>query len=226
MVLAGKLFKAESSGLDQLFQKLEGFRVEKEDAETKMLLATEVKDLKADERSVSGRMLKDEVIRIRQKEEFKPILRTVGAPFSFRRLHDQTFLFVQEKKRRANELANDLSRILFMRPGAIVEARVKPEVMERYYESSFEDARIVFFDQVDIPNVEKLALYGSALADTDLYHEYLKHGRLWYIVVQSKTKGFIVGLTRNCVVTVFSQATESDLVEYVYEEVVPLTLEG
>ncbi|MDG6928873.1 MAG: hypothetical protein JRN29_02345, partial [Nitrososphaerota archaeon] len=126
MVLAGKLFKAESSGLDQLFQKLEGFRVEKEDAETKMLLATEVKDLKADERSVSGRMLKDEVIRIRQKEEFKPILRTVGAPFSFRRLHDQTFLFVQEKKRRANELANDLSRILFMRPGAIVEARVKP----------------------------------------------------------------------------------------------------
>jgi hypothetical protein len=226
MVLAGKIFRiAEPIPLNQIAQKLEGFRVEKEDEQSKLALVTEIKDLQTTSDAVSGRVSKDEVYMVRQRDEVRPVLRTLNAPFVFRQRNEQVFLFVLEKKRRANEVANDLSRILFMRPGHITEARIKPEVMEKYYESSFEDARIIFFDQVDIPNVEKMALYGSALADTDLYHDYLKHGRLWYIVVQSKTKGFIVGITRNCVVTVFSQSTPDDLIEYSFEEVVPLTLE-
>ncbi|MEM0075062.1 MAG: hypothetical protein QXG05_01270 [Nitrososphaerota archaeon] len=226
MVLAGKIFRlSEPLSLDQIFQKLEGFRVEEEESNTNLMLVTEIRDLRAEGDSISGRINKDEVITVKQREELKPILRTLSATFAIRRIHDQMFLIILEKKRRANELANDMSRILFMKPGSIVEARIKPETMEKYYESSFEDARIIFFDQVDIPNIEKMALYGSALADTDIYHDYLKHGRLWYIVVQSKTKGFIVGLTRNCVVTVFSQANESDLIQYAYDEVVPLTLE-
>ena len=226
LVLAGKIFKlSEPFPLNQLAQKLEGFRVEKEDEQSKQMLITEVKDMEINENSVSGRVSKDERYMVRQRDELKPVLRTVNAPFVFRQINEQVFLLVLEKKRRANEIANDLSRILFLRPGHIIEARIKPEVMEKYYESSFEDARIIFFDQVDIPNVEKMALYGSALADTDLYHDYLKHGRLWYIVVQSKTKGFIVGITRNCVVTVFSNSAPSDLVQYSFEEVVPLTLE-
>lgn len=226
MVLAGKLFKIEEAlTLDQVFQKLKDFRVESEDKESNQLLVQEVKNLSIDDKQLTGQILKDEVITFRQRDEIKHFVRTVGAQFYFRKMADTTFLLILEKKRRANEFANDLSRILFLRPGHITEARIKPEVMQKYYESSFEDARIIFFDQVDIPNVEKLALYGQALADTDLYHDYLKHGSLWYIVVQSKTKGFIVGLTRNCVVTVFSNASQDELVEYTFEEVVPLTLE-
>ncbi|MGA1976134.1 MAG: hypothetical protein ABSG92_10915 [Conexivisphaerales archaeon] len=113
-----------------------------------------------------------------------------------------------------------------MRPAAVVEDRITPEVMEKYYESSFEDARVVYFDQVDIPNITKLALYGSGLSDTNTYREYLAHGRLWYVVVASKSKRFIMGLTRNCVVTVFSQVDSSEVVSFVFEEVAPLAAES
>jgi len=226
MVLAGKLFRIpEALTLEQVYQKLKDFRVESEDSATGLMLLLEIRDLQGDENEVKGVMMKDEIINVRQRDEMKPLVRTVRGPFYFRRAGDTMYLLILEKKRRANEFANDLSRILFMRPGHILEARIKPETMQKYYESSFEDARIIFFDQVDIPNIEKMALYGQALSDTDLYHDYLKHGNLWYIVVQSKSKGFVVGLTRNCVVTVFSQSNPEELVSYTFEEVVPLTLE-
>ncbi|MEM3684355.1 MAG: hypothetical protein QXX17_07045 [Conexivisphaerales archaeon] len=226
MVLAGKLFRIpEAMTLEQVYQKLKDFRVESEDSSTGLMLVVEVRDLQGSEKEVKGVMTKDEVITLKQRDELKPYVRTLSAPFFFRKAGDAVYLLILEKKRRANEFANDLSRIIFMRPGHILEARIKPETMQKYYESSFEDARIIFFDQVDIPNIEKMALYGQALSDTDLYHDYLKHGNLWYIVVQSKSKGFVVGLTRNCVVTVFSQSTPDELVSYAFEEVVPLTLE-
>jgi hypothetical protein len=227
MVIACKLFRlALPSTLDEVFQKLEGFRVEREDEETKLQLVTEVKDLKLEGGALSGRIFKDGIIRLNQRDEFRPMLRTMVAPFFFREVGGALHLLIFEKKPRANELANDFSRILFMRPAGVLEDRIAPEVMERYYESSFEDARVVYFDQVDIPNITKLALYGSALSDTNTYREYLDHGRLWYVVVASKSKRFIVGLTRSCVVTVFSQVDPSEVVSYVFEEVAPLAVES
>ncbi len=212
--------------LDGAFQKLEGFRVEREDEETKLSLVTEVRDLRYEEGTLRGRILKDMVIRINQRDEWRPALRTMVAPFFFREVGGAVHLLIFEKKPRANELANDFSRILFLRPASVVEDRITPEVMEKYYESSFEDARVVYFDQVDIPNITKLALYGSALSDTNTYRDYLTHGRLWYVVVASKSRRFIVGLTRNCVVSVFTQVDSSEVVSFVFEEVAPLAAES
>jgi hypothetical protein len=227
MVTACKLFRLGIPlTLDGAFQKLEGFRVEREDEETKLQLVTEVRDLRYEGGTLVGRILKDMVIRINQRDEWKPALRTMVAPFCFRDVGGGVHLLIFEKKPRANELANDFSRILFLRPAAVVEDRISPDVMQKYYESSFEDARVVYFDQVDIPNITKLALYGSGLSDTGTYRDYLTHGRLWYVVVASKTKRFIVGLTRNCVVTVFSQVDRSEVVSYVFEEVAPLAVES
>jgi hypothetical protein len=227
MVIACKLFRLNIPlTLDGAYQKLEGFRVEREDEESKLQLVTEVKDLKYEGGILRGRILKDLVIRINQRDEWRPALRTMVAPFFFKEVSGSIHLLIFEKKPRANELANDFSRILFMRPAAVVEDRVTPEVMERYYESSFEDARVVYFDQVDIPNITKLALYGSGLSDTNTFREYLGHGRLWYVVVASKSRRFIVGLTRNCVVTVFTQVDSSEVVSFVFEEVAPLAAES
>jgi hypothetical protein len=227
MVIACKLFRlGVPLTLDGAYQKLEGFRVEREDEETKLQLVTEVRDLKYEEGVLRGRILKDQVIRINQRDEWRPALRTMVAPFYLKEVGGVIRLLIFEKKPRANELANDFSRILFMRPAAVVEDRITPEVMEKYYESSFEDARVVYFDQVDIPNITKLALYGSGLSDTNTYREYLAHGRLWYVVVASKSKRFIMGLTRNCVVTVFSQVDSSEVVSFVFEEVAPLAAES
>lgn len=227
MVVACKLFRVSLPiALDEAFQKLEGFRVEKEDEETKLQLITEVKDIRFEQGVLLGRVFKDGIISVKQREEFRPMLRTLVAPFYFKEMGGSTFLLIFEKKPRANELANDFSRMLFLRPAGVLEARISPDVMERYYESSFEDARVVYFDQVDIPNITKLALYGSALSDTGTYREYLGHGRLWYVVVASKSKRFIVGLTRSCVVTVFSQVEVGEVASYVFEEVAPLVLES
>jgi hypothetical protein len=227
MVISCKLFRLGIPiTLDGAYQKLEGFRVEREDEETKLTLVTEVRDLKYEGGVLRGRILKDMVIRINQRDEWRPALRTMVAPFHFKEVGGVVHLLIFEKKPRANELANDFSRILFLRPAAVVEDRITPEVMEKYYESSFEDARVVYFDQVDIPNITKLALYGSGLSDTNTYREYLTHGRLWYVVVASKTRRFIVGLTRSCVVTVFTQVDSSEVISFVFDEVAPLVSES
>ncbi|MGA1976135.1 MAG: hypothetical protein ABSG92_10920 [Conexivisphaerales archaeon] len=75
MVIACKLFRlGVPLTLDGAYQKLEGFRVEREDEETKLQLVTEVRDLKYEEGVLRGRILKDQVIRINQRDEWRPAL--------------------------------------------------------------------------------------------------------------------------------------------------------
>jgi hypothetical protein len=75
---------------------------------------------------------------------------------------------------------------------------------------------------VDIPSVDKLCLAGSSLADTGLYREYLEHGRIWYVVFEARKRGVVVGITRNCVVTLFSKSTAEDFVRYIVEDFLAL----
>ena len=83
---------------------------------------------------------------------------------------------------------------------------------------------MVFFEDVDIPNVNKLSLYGSTLSTTSLYNEYLSHGKIWYIVVRSKKHDIVVGLTRDGVVTVFSRIDIPDFIDFVLTEVAEMAL--
>ena len=224
-MLAGKLFRfSEPLPVEEVARRLEGYRLEKEDEETGLRLVTELEFTSLNERALETRMFRDRIIFLGSREGPKPVVSTLTIPISFRNLGGQTFVFIMAKKLLANEIANELSRIIFMRPGSIVEARIDPQVFLEYYMQSMEDARVVMFDQVDIPNVNVLALYGEALSDTELFKEYEKHGLLWYIVVRSKKRELIVGLTRNCVMTIFSQASEDDLRSFAFEEVVPLVL--
>ncbi len=140
-------------------------------------------------------------------------------------INDTMFLFILAKKPIANFMANEISKALFIRPGFVVEARIEPSVFLNYYQQSLDETRVAYFDQVDIPNVNVLALYGDMLSQTDLFKEYQDHGLLWYIVVKAKNINQIIGLTRNCVITMFSKGTLDDLVRYAFSEVAPLVLE-
>jgi hypothetical protein len=131
-------------------------------------------------------------------------------------------LAVFEKKERANNVANQLSKILFLLPGRILEVRIEPDTIKKYHEEHMEDAKVLFFDDVDIPNISKLSLYGSGLANTALYSEYLTHGKLWYIVMRSKKFGYIVGFTRNGIVVSFTKIEIKDLSSFVKTEIFPL----
>ena len=153
-----------------------------------------------------------------------PLPRTVEALFSFAEVEGTTFLTVVEKKRVANLIANKLSEVLFEKVGGIVEARIPPETLRAFHLKNREDTKITFFDNVDIPNVNKLSLYGPDLINTSLFEDYTKHGDLWYVVARSKATGYVVGVTRDTSVTIFNLADKNKYVEYVNKEIYPTIL--
>ena len=126
------------------------------------------------------------------------------------------------KKLLTNHVANKLSKVLFIKPQAIVKARISHKTLKELHESNPQATKLIWFDDVDIPGVEKLCLAGSSLADTELYHDYLKHGKIWYVVFVVQKRGIVVGITRNCVVTLFSKSTTDEFINYILEDLLML----
>jgi hypothetical protein len=230
MVVAGKVFKlVEGLALEEVVARLDGFRSEEpfEEEDYKFTLITEIVNLLTNprENTVMGVYSHDYVIRVFHRGRIVPLPRTIEALFSFNRRGEQVLLTVVEKKRTANFIANKLSEALFEKIGGIVEARISPETLRDFHLKNPEDTKITFFDNVDIPNVDKLSLYGPDLVNTSLFEDYCKRGDLWYIVARSKEYGYVVGITRDASVTVFNLADKTKYLEYVIKEVYPLISE-
>jgi hypothetical protein len=154
---------------------------------------------------------------------------TEEVPFWIKPFKGRTFLVVLApskargvKKLLTNYVANKLSEILFIKSGAIVETKVTHDTLRELHESNPRATKLIWFDDVDIPDVGKLALAGSGLADTKLYQDYLQHGRLWYVVFEIQKRGMTVGIARNCVITAFSRVETDEFVDYLLTEVLPL----
>ena len=77
---------------------------------------------------------------------------------------------------------------------------------------------------MDIPNINKLSLYGPDLVGTTLFEDYGKHGDLWYVVARSKGYGYVVGVTRDASVTIFNVTDKDKYLEYVAKEIYPLVI--
>jgi hypothetical protein len=227
VVVAGKIFRlSEPLALDEIASRLENFHFEEdyEEGDYKFTLLTEVVGLLPKKNTLSGVYSHDYVIHVFHRGKVAPLPRTVEALFSFAQIEDTTFLTVVEKKRLANFIANKLSEILFEKVSGIVEARIPPETLREFHLKNPEDTKITFFDNVDIPNVNKLSLYGPDLINTSLFEDYTKHGDLWYVVARSKETGYVVGVTRDVSVTIFNLADKNKYVEYVNKEIYPLIL--
>jgi hypothetical protein len=227
MVTAGKVFKlVEPTPLSDLASKLSGYRREEEyeEGDYKFNLITEVIGLMPRENTLTGVYSHDYVTHAFHRGKTVPLPRTVEAMFSFAQHEEQVFLTVVEKKRLANFIANKLSGITYEKLGYIIEARIPPETLRGFHSKNPEDTKITFFDNVDIPNVNKLSLYGPDLVDTTLFEEYGKHGDLWYIVARSKEYGYVVGVTRDVSVTIFNIKDKNKYLEYVTKEIYPLII--
>lgn len=227
MVTAGKVFKlVEPMPLPDLASKLSGYRREEEheEGDYKFSLITEVVGLMPRENTLTGVYSHDYVTHAFHRGKTVPLPRTVEAMFSFTQHKEQVFLTVVEKKRLANFIANKLSGITYEKLGYIIEARIPPETLRGFHSKNPEDTKITFFDNVDIPNVNKLSLYGPDLVDTTLFEEYGKHGDLWYIVARSKEYGYVVGVTRDVSVTIFNIKDKNKYLEYVTKEIYPLII--
>lgn len=224
MVLAAKVFVVkEERNLPLVASKLKDFKLEHEvriEGDSFSLLS-EITDLDISKEGLEGTFSFDTVFQVNQHGKSVPIVRTFEAPFSFDLFGNNLFVSIFDKKARANNIANEMSKALFMSLGQIVEGRIQPETLKRFHEDSVE-SKILFFDGIDIPSISKLSLYGEGLVNTTLYNDYLQHGQLWYAVVKSKNYGYVVGLTRNCVVTCFSRTDLPEFKRYVRAEVLPL----
>jgi hypothetical protein len=227
MVVAGKIFRlSEPLSVAEIGSRLEGYHNEEpyEEGDYKFTLVTEVVGLLPKGNTLKGVYSHDYVLHVFHRGKVAPLPRTVEALFSFAQQEGTTFLTVVEKKRVANFIANKLSEILFEKMGDVVEAKIPPETLKGFHLKNPEDTKITFFDNVDIPNVNKLSLYGPDLINTSLFEDYCKHGDLWYVVARSKEFGFVVGITRDASVTIFNLAEKERYLEYVTKEVYPLTL--
>jgi uncharacterized protein YkuJ len=166
----------------------------------------------------------DYVTQVFHRGKILPTPRTVEAMFSFAERDGTTFLTIVEKKRVANFIANKLSEVLFEKAGGVLEARISPETLKEFHLKNREDTKITFFDNVDIPNIDKLSLYGPDLINTSLFEDYGKHGDLWYVVARSKEHGYVVGITRDASVTIFNLTEKESYLDYVAKEIYPLAL--
>ncbi len=225
MVLAGKVFLVrENSDMDVLAEKLKAFKVETETTveEQDFKLISEISDLSAGKGILEGTFSFDTVFVVKHREKSLPVPRTYEAPFSFNFFKDRLFLTVYDKKNRANNVANEMSKAVFLSLGQIVESRIDPDTMRKFHEKNFENTKIIFFDDMDIPSINKLSLYGDSLGNTTLYSDYLAHGKLWYVVLKSMKTGYVMGVTRNCVVTGFSKMEMSEFSSFIKGDILPL----
>jgi len=227
MVIAGKVFKLTApQSLQEFAPKLENYRLQQgyEEGDYKFALITEVASLSSTGNAVSGIYSYDYIIHVFHRGKVIPVPRTVEAVFSFRGFNGKTLLTVVEKKRIANFVANKISDALFEKAGNIVEAQIPPETLQSFHLRNPEDTKITFFDNVDIPNVDKLSLYGPDLVGTTLFEEYSQHGDVWYIVARAREYGYVVGITRDASVTIFNLADKEKYLEYVAKEIYPLVV--
>ena len=227
MVVAGKIFRlSEPLSTSETASRLEGYRTEEpyEEGDYKFEVVTEVVGLLRKENMLRGVYSHDYVIHVFHRGKVAPLPRTVEALFSFAQHEGSTFLTVVEKKSVANFIANKLSEILFEKVGGILEARIPPETLREFHLKNPEDTKITFFDNVDIPNVNKLSLYGPDLINTSLFEDYCKHGDLWYVVARSREYGYVVGITRDASVTIFNLTDKERYLEYVTKEIHPILI--
>ncbi|MGD0027334.1 MAG: hypothetical protein ABSC91_00150 [Candidatus Bathyarchaeia archaeon] len=225
MVVAGKIFKlSEPLSVAEVASRLENYHVEEdfEEGEYRFKLFAEVVGLLPMRNILKGVYSHDYVMHVFHRGKVTPLPRTVEALFSFAQHEGTTFLAIVEKKRIANFIANKLSELIFEKVGGILEARIPPETLKQFHLKNPEETKITFFDNVDIPNVNKLSLYGPDLVNTSLFEDYAKHGDLWYVVAKSKEFGYVVGITRDASVTIFNLSEKEKYVEYVAREVYPL----
>ena len=233
MVLPAKIFVIkEEADLDLIVGKLKDFREEEAHQEENggtVKLVTEILDLKMKEDSVAGVFSMDFVRRRYYRRKLVETFVTEEAPFWIKRFKERTFVIVLApsvargvRKLLTSQVVNKLSKVLFIKPHAIVEVRISHENLKELHESNPQATKLIWFDDVDIPGVEKLCLAGSGLADTGLYHDYLEHGKIWYVVFEVQKRGIVVGITRNCVVTLFSKSTTDEFINYILEDLLML----
>ena len=204
---------------------LEGFREEEQytEGEVELGLVTEVANVSVTENILTGLYSYDYVVHNYHRGKILPSPATKEVLFAFTEHEGRTYLTVVDKKAIANRLANRLSEIAFGEMGVIVEARILPETLKEFHLENPESTKVIFFENMDIPNINKLSLYGPDIVGTSLFEEYGARGDPWYILTRSKKYSHTVGVVRDGSVTLFNSVDQGQYLQYIKEEIIPMT---
>lgn len=228
MVLPVKVFEVRGLEGDPR-DTLMGWREveELEDEETQ--LVTEVIDLEQVEDTVTGVFTRDFMRERVYRRRTRMTPETEEAPFWIVPHEGRHFLVVMApsvargvKKMLSNHVAVKIGDILNV---DVRESRITSETLQRLHEGNPKATNLIWFDNVDIPSVNKLCLSGEGIADTGLYKDYMDHGMIWYVVFKSLANGYTVGVTRSAVVTNFSKSTVDEYIAFIREDILKL-IEG
>jgi hypothetical protein len=232
LVIPVKIFEIKSEyNQSRFYNSLQGYQeLEPYESDTGSgELTTEILDLRMEGTLIQGVLAKDFLRDRFYRRKMIKTPETEEAPFWITPYNDRIFLIVSApsvargvKKMLTGHVANKLDEIISGGSGLIVEAEISHETLRELHESNPKATNLIWFDNVDIPDVEKLCLSGSGLADTQLYQNYVEHGKIWYVVFQVQEKEIVIGITRNSVIAMFSKSEIDDFIEYVTSEVFPL----
>jgi len=226
MPTAGKVFTSiEFKSLADVAVTLEGYRVEEtfEEEEAKFDLITEIANVSIEDELLTGLYSYDYIVHNFHRGKLVPTPATKEVLFSFTELDGRTFITIVDKKAIANRVANKLSDIVFGEMGVIVEARILPETLKKYHLANPEDTKVIFFENMNIPNINKMSLYGPDVVETKLFKEYSARGDPWYILTKSKKQGHTVGLVRDGSVTLFNRVDQGQYLQFIKDEILGMT---
>jgi len=226
MPTAGKVFTSiEFKSLANIAVTLEGYRVEEtfEEEEVKFDLITEIANVSIEDELLTGLYSYDYIVHNFHRGKLVPTPATKEVLFSFTELDGRTFTTIVDKKAIANRVANKLSDIVFGEMGVIVEARILPETLKKYHLANPEDTKVIFFENMNIPNINKMSLYGPDVVETSLFREYSARGDPWYILTKSKKQGHTVGLVRDGSVTLFNRVDQGQYLQFIKDEILGMT---
>ena len=226
MVLPVKVFEIRSLEGNPL-DKLTGWReMEKVEGEDDLQLVTEVIEVKENEDIIEGIFTKDFYREHTYRRKVLSSPQTEEAPFWILKHGERNFLVVMApsvargvKKLLSNHVAVAIGGIL---NADIRESKITHETLQRLHESNPQATNLIWFDNVDIPGVDKLCLSGQGLADTGMYKEYIDHGMIWYVVFTSQPRNYTIGITRSVVITNFSKCTVDEYIEFVKDDILKL----
>ena len=168
MPTSGKLFlHNEALSLNDMKTALTDFKkVEKFDDQ--ITLTTDIWNLAVGENFLEGLYSFDNVVYHTHRGKIQATPYTTEAPFRFMEEKGRDYLLVMAPKKTADKIAEKLNDLVHGEIGFVREPVLNINKLRAFYESG-EGTKVLLFDEIDIPNMNKLTLYGDDVVQTDLY---------------------------------------------------------
>ncbi len=228
MPVSAKIFlQQEETNFEEMAEKLEGWReAETFEGDEDFELLANIEEVRYDEEELHGIYLYDSVVQHYWRGTHSTTPFTTAAPFVFTEQDGQKYLIVMAPKSVANRVANKLSDIIYGVQGGIVEPVIRSDKFDEF-QAGTEAMKIMLFDDMDIPNIDKATLYGGDggnVQQTNIYGDFVAHGRPWYMVAKTKNRGWTVGIVRDGTVVVFNTIDKEAFIEFLKEKILPMTM--